>query len=649
MVIFTNLRFINMRIISFIFILASLNLFAQEPKELSLYKNLYPNSNSVRLNQETTITIELNSEDIHITQEFLEEDLYLDHGANYHSKKSLHFSSFFELEKVEASSFSYIDGKYREIEVKDFKEKDELDKSFYDDSKSLNFIFPNLKKGSKSFLKYSEHVKNPRFLSPFYFADFSPIINNKITIVADKNINLTFKEFNTKTFDIQFHKEEKRNTIIYTWELKDTGKYKYETNSPTYKKIFPHIVPIITSYKTKNNNIQLANKVSDLYNWYYSLVKNINKETVDEDLVKVVNNLTADKTSDFEKVKAIYYWAQKNIKYIAFEYALGGFIPRQANDVFKKKYGDCKDNSSILFKMMEIAEIKGDLTWIGTRKIPYSYDEVPTPIVDNHMILSYTENDNTYFLDATGRFIPIEYPTPFIQGKEALISKGESDFIIKKVPVIAAKKNAVIDSTTINLVDDNLIGKSKIEISGYRKVDCFNSLEHATTNDKMKTYYNTQLRKGNNKFLIDTYSETNKYDYDKNFILDYTFKIDDYAKKLGNEIYVNLNLNKELTSYRTEKDRKNEVEYDFKSYFSYTTILNLPEGYNIEYIPENVSVSNDFLTSKISYTTNADSVVYTHQVHLNFLTLNLEQQKEINTMIKDIEKAYKEVIILKTL
>ena len=55
-----------------------------------------------------------------------------------------------------------------------------------------------------------------------------------------------------------------------------------------------------------------------------------------------------DKETELEKVKAIYYWAQKNVKYVAFEYALGGFVPRDANDIYSKKYGDCKDNSSIM-------------------------------------------------------------------------------------------------------------------------------------------------------------------------------------------------------------------------------------------------------------------------------------------------------------
>lgn len=636
-----------MRILFLIFFITSLNCFSQQSKAYNLYKKKYPKARVARLNQNTVVTIKIENNDIKITQEFLEEDLYLNEGANHNAKKALNFSSFFELDKVEASTFNYLDGKYREIKVTDFKEKDEINQSFYDDTKSLNFIYPNLKKGSKSLLKYSEHVKNPRFLSAFYFGDFSPIINNKVTIIADKNVNLSFKAFNTDTLNIAYNKTEKRNTNIYTWELKNIDAYEYEYNTPTYKKILPHIVPIITSYTSNNTSINLAKNVSDLYAWYYSLVKDINKEEVDQNLVKLVEELTANKPNDLEKVKAIYYWTQKNIKYIAFEYALGGFIPRQANDVFQKKYGDCKDNSSILYKMLDIAGLKGHLTWIGTRKIPYNYNEVPTPIVDNHMILSYTDTDNkTYFLDATGRYVSIDYPTAFIQGKEALIANG-TDYIIKKVPVIPALKNAIIDTTTINLVEDNLIGKSKVEISGYNKMDCFYALEEERTEEKIKEFYNGLLRKGNNKFLIKSYTETNKYDYEKNLIVDYDFTINGYAKTLGDEIYVNLNLVKDLSVYKTKEDRKNEIEYEHTTHFSYTTNLNIPEGYTVDYVPDNVSFSNNYLSSSINYTVLGNKITYNHTYTINFISLNLDQQKEVNTLIKKIEKAFKEVIILK--
>jgi hypothetical protein len=633
-------------LIIILFLLANLSV-AQQSSVFNTYKEQYPDSHSVRLNQELEISITLKNGKINITQEIIEEDLYLDDAATFGSKKSLNYSSFFEIKNIEASSFSFENGKFRESEVKLFKEKDELDQYFYDDTKSINFIYPNLRKGSKSRLKYIEIVKNPRFLNSFYFGDFYPIIRNKITIIADKNINLVFKEYNLSGLDVQFEKQEKRNTNIFTWQLNNSEEYKFENKVPSYKNILPHIIPIIASYNSNGEKVSLLNDTSDLYAWYYSLVKNVNTDKSDENLVDLVKNLTADKKNDLEKVKSIYYWAQKNIKYVAFEYALGGFIPREADDVFRKKYGDCKDNSSILKEMLKIAGLKGHLTWIGTRDIPYEYSKIPTPAVDNHMILTYDYNGKTYFLDATGRYIPLNFPTSFIQGKEALIEQGTDNFIIKKVPVVPAENNAIIDTTIINFNGEQIIGKSKVEISGYQKIDFFNALENENTQAKIKEFYNQKLQKGNNKFLILKFLESNKFSYDKNFIVDYDFTINDYAKSFEDELYINLNINKSISKYRSEDNRKYEIENDYKSFYNYTTILNIPEDYMIDYLPENTTFSNDYLESNIEYQSDTSKIICTHSIKIDFLNLSVSQQKVVNELIKQIENSYKEIVILK--
>ena len=628
----------------FLFIITSLN--AQYSTAFLSYSKLYPEAARVRLQQENSITITIENDSLKINQEFFEEDLYLNEAATYNSKNTLNFSSFFELNKIEAATLSYVNNKYIAKKVEKFTKKDELNQSFYDDSKSLNFVYPNLKKGSKSTLKYSQKIKNPRFLTPFYFGDYFPVEKNKVTIIADKNIHLEFRKFNISDDDIQFSKQEKEGNIIYSWTLNKQPAYDFEANTPSYKTILPHIVPVITSYKIKGKKIKLLGKVSDLYNWYYSLVENVNTEAPNPEMVALVTKITADKKTDLEKVKAIYYWTQQNIKYIAFEYALGGFVPRESNDVFRKKYGDCKDNSSILYSMLEIAGVKGNLTWIGTRSIPYTYNEVPTPVVDNHMILSYENNEKTYYLDATGRYIKFGMPTSFIQGKEALVGYGK-DFKIKKVPIIAAKENAIIDVTTLKIENGKVIGSSKTVISGYPKIDVFHGLENENTLTKQKQFYNSMFGKGNNTFLINDFKETNKYNYDDDFIVDYNFKIKNYAKNLGDEIYINLNLNKDLSFYKTAKNREYAIEYDYKRYFKYTTKLEISKGYTLDYLPESIKVSNDLMTCKISYKVKGNEVIYTQEIELNFLVLSLEQQKEVNKEIKKIERNYKEIVVLK--
>lgn len=615
-------------------------------QKLEKYKKLYPSEDVVRLQQEIIINIKLNDGKITINKSIFEEDLYLNNTAHLNSKRNLSYSTFFSLDNIEASTFNYNGKAYEETIVSNFNEKNNLEDSFYDDSKEVSFIYPNLSQGSKTQLKVAYDIKNPRFLSAFYFGDFFPIVQNKVTIIAHKDIQLLFKSFHTENTQISFSKKRKGDNTIYTWKKLNSKKFEFEKNAPSFRAVLPHIVPIITSFKVNRKTEKLLGSVEGLYQWYFSLVKNINTEETDPALIKLVEELTQGKTSDLEKVKAIYYWTQQNIKYIDFEYALGGFIPREANAVFQKKYGDCKDNSSILFKMLEIAGLHGNLTWIGTRKIPYTYKDVPTPAADNHMILSYQNEGKTYYLDATGRYIQIEYPSSFIQGKEALIGDG-NNFNIKRVPVVPAHMNSVVDTTYIKISGKDILGRSNTTLSGYLKNNLFYNLENTRKEADVKEVYNKRFLKGSNKFLITSFTEKHKFSYEKDFSVSYDFSIQDYVQNIGSEIFINPHFNKIVSSVKTKEDRQYDIEFDYKKQFSYTNIIEIPEGYSASYIPKSVSFLDDLISIHLSYSRVNNTVVCQQDVVFNFIKLNKEQQKKVNTFVNKVEKASKEIIILK--
>jgi len=622
--------------------------FGQLSSDYNKYKTTYPNAQSVRLMQETVLNIGFEKGEFIISQESFEEDLYLYESAKYDAKQSLSYSTFYTLDDIEASSFVLKDNKYEELKVSDFNEKDELDGSFHDDVKSVNFIFPSLGEGSKTRLKYSQTIKNPRFLSAFYFKGFQPIENNKLTIVADKNVNLRFQEFNMDGVAVEFTEKKGRKQNTYSWQIKNADEVTYESRAPDYKNILPHIIPIIVSYEQDGQTVSLLDDVSDLYKWYFSLVENLNGEPAPKELVQLVDELTAGKENEFEKVRAIYYWAQENVKYIAFEYALGGFVPREANEVFHKKYGDCKDNSSLLLKMLDIAGIKGNLTWIGTRSIPYSYDDVPTPSVDNHMILHYEYEGKSYFLDATGRFNPLELPTSFIQGKEALVAMGRDSFMIKKVPIIDPSKNGYKDKAVLELHGNDIKGKATSELSGYGKIDFFYSMEKNESETERIELYNKVFRKGDNSFLIGKYEETNMYSYDDNLVVDYDFTIPNYAKTLGDEIYVNMNLNKDvIANIKTDEDRKAPYEHKYLDTVAYEYLLQIPEGYAVDYLPEGIEVSSPYFDCVITYSQTGNQITYKQHFKLYELIFDTEAQKVVNQLVEKIGRQYKEVVVLK--
>ena len=464
---------------------------AQFSEEYTKYKEAYPDEERVRINDYTKMTLRVIDGEVKIDLDYTEEDIYLKQTSNYFAERSLSYTSFFDFNEIEAHTLVYTGKKYKKEKVKVFSHKDELSGSvFYDDSRSVNFIFPKLSEGSKSYLHYSERINDPHFMAGMYFGSYYPVLNTTYEIVVDKNINIMFKKFNTDTLNYEYTKADDGKFITHTWNIKNMNIYKSEGNTVNFRNYLPHIIPIIENYtSSEKGKVDVLGDVDELYNWYYSFICDINQKEPNEELVKTVNEITKDKTSDIEKVKAIYYWVQKNIKYVAFEYALGGFIPREANDIYTKKYGDCKDNSSILKEMLEIAQLDGHLTWIGTRDIPYTYDEVPTPAVDNHMIMSYIDGDNVYFLDATGRFYPLGLPTSFIQGKEALIAIDSNTHRIEAVPIMPAEKTFFKDSVFLTIEDNELKGSGTAMTNGYLKIDYYQALENQKDKHDLLEFY----------------------------------------------------------------------------------------------------------------------------------------------------------------
>ena len=192
------------------FILSLFLAWSANSQDLKKYKKLYPNDDVIRLQQEIVLHIKLDNGTFSIKKDVFEEDLYLNNSANYNSKRSLSYATFFNLNTIEASSFSLQDDTYTENKVTNFNEKNNLNDSFYDDSKELSFIYPKLAKGSKTQLKLQYSIKNPRFLNAFFFGDFYPVIRNKVTIIADKDIELIFKPFHLEnTPKITFKKKKK--------------------------------------------------------------------------------------------------------------------------------------------------------------------------------------------------------------------------------------------------------------------------------------------------------------------------------------------------------------------------------------------------------------------------------------------------------
>ena len=278
----------------------------------------------------------------------------------------------------------------------------------------------------------------------------------------------------------------------------------------------------------------------------------------------VVDAIVKKSKSEVETVRNVFYWVQDNIQYVAFEEGMRGLIPHNGSYVCEKRYGDCKDMANLIVTMLKMANIKAYHTWIGTRDLPYKYTEVPTPLVDNHMIATYIDSKQRYyFLDATSDHTAFGLPSSMIQGKEALIGFDKNKYEVKLVPEMNKEINATNDSIFIRLDGNQITGKGQTSLSGYAKVFGGYELDRAEKDD-VKRYVTRLIGKGSNKFYLDGYNLANLDDRDIPTRIDYTFRIGDYFQKIGDEFYINLHLKKDYYNAFIDKTREAPMEISYK-------------------------------------------------------------------------------------
>lgn len=612
---------------------------------LEEYKKTYPDFNELVLNDIQSYTFSIVNNKLNVIEDNQYESLILNDNGIINNKESFSYSELVQLHNYEAFTVIHENGKEKKIKVTQTNEKQSGQSSvFYDDVKVRQLIFPNLEAGAKKVYNYQTEIVDPFLLHKFIFGSGIPILNSSLEIKTDKNINIGYKIFNDETNSIEFSKTEKKGKWIYKWNLKNVKPVKLEGNSPGFLHIIPHIVVYIKDYIAENKKVEVLGDINKLYNYYKGFTKDIN-QTEDPTLKAITLQLTENLTNDEDKIKSIFYWVKDNIKYIAFENGYEGFIPREASLICERKFGDCKDMTSIITAMAKYANVKNVyISWIGTREIPYSYNELATPTVDNHMIALYKKGDEYIFLDATDKETLYGIPTAFIQGKEVLYGDGENYKIIP-VPIVPAEKNEINERVKFNIEKDKLVGSGKVQFYGYNRSHILLRVGDATNKTRFEMIKSLVL-KGNNKFNLKNFTEENLKDRDKPYQINYNFELGNYFVKVDKEIYINLFLEKPLEKLTIEKDRASQFEFDFLTFVNSQYELEIPENYTVKLLPKNFSIDNDYVKADFVYEVKNNKITLDIKLKQKKLLLDKSDFELWNKTIKILKNNYTETLIL---
>jgi Domain of Unknown Function with PDB structure (DUF3857)/Transglutaminase-like superfamily len=633
-----------------LFFIFSINLvFAQPKVDLKAYQSKYPSNDLLTLNLSEKINVEIVNGKIEIINEFAQDNLFLTNraGIGNNSDRAIGYSPFFQdINNIVAATY-IPDGKgFKKISTKEITTEKATSRGvFYDDYLIKKVTYLGLTVGAISTLKYEEVIKDPHMMSSFAFGNYIPIENAEFSVTFPADVKVSYKTFGDFS-KINFTETKSRKKTTYTWKAQQINEQPYEPKSLNIRYYVPQVQLFIENYTVDGKVTEVLSDEKKLFNYYVSLVKDINK-TPDKQLVNLVDSLTAGKTQK-EKIKSVYYWVQDHVKYIAFEDGMGGFIPRQANDVCNKRYGDCKDMASLITTMLRLGGLKDSyLCWIGTRDIPFKYKENSSLSVDNHMIAVTKLNNEYYFLDATDDRIDFGLPTNHIQGKEGMIMLSETEYKILDVPIVKAKDNARKDSVFVKIEGNLVKGKGTTTIDGLWKTNMKYYLSNYSEKQKQE-YVEGMFKVGNNKCKVGEITFLNLKERDKKLGFQYDFTIPDHLKNIDNELFINPHLFKHQTAESLiESTRKSDYEQEYTWLEETVLSIEIPENFQVGYLPEAVNYNNQAFGFALSYAQKGKNVVLNQRTYRNNLVLKKEEFSQCNEMITKMLEAYNEMISFK--
>ncbi|MDH5381032.1 MAG: transglutaminase-like domain-containing protein [Cyclobacteriaceae bacterium] len=517
---------------------------------------------------------------------------------------------------------------------------------FYSDAQLCGYSFPLSKIGSQAFFKSKKVFLDPKYLTKVIFHERQAVEEREIIFDIPEWIKIDLIEFNFEGYDIEKSETEHvNNGKKYTRYVYKTGKLKplpQEDNTPGILHFLPHILVVIKEYQQDDESVTLLNSMDDLYIWYNSLVKSLIYEK--NGMQEIANEIIKDLDSDEDKIRALYYWVQDNIRYIAFEDGIAAFRPEESKEVYFNRYGDCKGMANLLKNLLLDAGFDARLTWIGTRQLPYP-TSIPSLAIHNHMITTVFNDGKRYILDPTEKFGDFNEPAERIQGRDILIENG-SDYIIDKVPLLDLDENDEENKINFTILDNELKGKGTLTIRGEKKKQFMYALD--ILDGKSKHIYMRSMVSGNS--LPDKFNVTNEVTIEKEnpIYVDYDCNLSNKISSFGNEIYLNMDIEEDFSDMEVEKNRMPPLDFHFRVNKKIVSILEIPDNYDLSYIPKPFLKESPFYRFNFYYVIEGRTLKYIKEYKLNTSMLPVNQFEEWNTTVKSLKEYYSDQIILKS-
>ncbi|HEY3856015.1 MAG TPA: DUF3857 domain-containing protein [Verrucomicrobiae bacterium] len=263
--------------------------------------------------------------------------------------------------------------------------------------------------------------------------------------------------------------------MVHHWEIVNVPRMFDEPSMPPYEMTLQRL------FVSTMPDWQSVSK------WYWGVSKS-HLDATTPDMKQEVETLTAGKTDEEERIKSIFYFVSKKIRYMGLtpEKDRPGFEPHDVELTYDKKYGVCRDKAALLVSMLRQAGFDSYpvLISVGVKRDP----EVPDPDFNHAIVSVQLHNKSDYLLmDPTDENTRALLPTSDCN-QSFLVCRPEGEGL-KVSPVQPPEEHLMRVQTTGTLTAaGSLDAKSELFFDGVNDDDYRNAFAHMKPDDQRRFF-----------------------------------------------------------------------------------------------------------------------------------------------------------------
>jgi hypothetical protein len=349
-----------------------------------------------------------------------------------------------------------------------------------------------------------------------------------------------------------------------------------------------------------------------------------NRPDPSPEITAQTQSLIAGAPDFYAKLSRITEYIQKNVRYFTVSRGIGGLQANHAADIFRNRYGDCKDKTTLLISMLQVAGIHAFYVPLDDRRGIVDPD-VPS-LIGNHMItaievpadvqdprlkaIAKAKDGKRYLIfDPTDERTPVGNLPSKEQGGYGILAAGASSQIVS-LPVLDPDADSNEQKGNFTLAaDGTLTGSIDTDHSGPEGAD-LRSIFKYTDEKERRAAFEKFIAETIAGVTLDSFSITEPSALDKPLGLHFKVTAHQYSHQAGSLLLVRTLYFRSYSLPFDDKPRVYPIDLDATGRWRDSFDITIPPGYVIDETPDPVSIDVGFASYHSATTAKGNLLHY---------------------------------------